>query len=185
MQFSTRTLIALFISAASATCVFGAAIASKRDVATLRNDVAVISSRINDLDGGLNAFSENPFYFPGAQDIHAGNVALANSFMKGADDIQSSGNPLNETGGTDILNSLQAIKAPFMSIMDSYITQRNEFAGVLYTNVIHQDLQNIESETNSFYSSLMSNVPGELKQETDSLRSDFENAINSAMSAYD
>ncbi|THU90008.1 hypothetical protein K435DRAFT_864708 [Dendrothele bispora CBS 962.96] len=74
MQFSTRTLIALFISAASATCVFGAAIASKRDVATLRNDVAVISSRINDLDGGLNAFSENPFYFPGAQDIHAGNV---------------------------------------------------------------------------------------------------------------
>ncbi|THV03733.1 hypothetical protein K435DRAFT_851519 [Dendrothele bispora CBS 962.96] len=72
-----------------------------------------------------------------------------------------------------------------MSIMDNYITQRNEFAGVLYTNVIHQDLQNIESETNSFYSSLMSNVPGELKQETDSLRSDFENAINSAMSAYD
>ncbi|KAJ7162791.1 hydrophobic surface binding protein [Mycena crocata] len=174
-------LVTVFSAVAS-----GLALSVKRDVATVKADIAKITTQLNTLDAAINAYPLTGGTLLAALTIHTDATNLISTLNTGTTDVTSTG-PLAEDDGRTILTSVEAIEPTILDALTAIVAKKPAFQALPIGGIpalILQDLTNLKASTVAFAGALIANAPADLVDEATQLQNNIIAAFDPAIAAY-
>ncbi|KAJ7488294.1 hydrophobic surface binding protein [Mycena latifolia] len=177
--------ISRFFTVLSVAAV-GLALSIKRDVATVKVDVAKITTQVTTLDNAIEAYPLTGGTLLAALTIHTDATTLITTLNTATADVTANG-ALGETDGRTILNSVEAIEPIILDALTDIVVKKPAFAALPIGGLpalILQDLQNLKVATSAFASALVANAPADLVAEATTVETTITSAFDPAIAAY-
>ncbi|KAJ7059806.1 hydrophobic surface binding protein [Mycena amicta] len=160
------------------------AIPTKRTAAQVEADLRNISTQVTNLDTQIKGFPASGL--AGALAIHNAATPLTTALNTAATDTSTNG-PVDDTDGNAILAIVQGFQPTILDALTRLVADKAAFASEPISGLpalVHQDLVNLLTATQSLAAALIANAPPDLQPTASVIENAVLSAITSAVQAY-
>ncbi|RFU25576.1 hypothetical protein B7463_g10772, partial [Scytalidium lignicola] len=177
MQVIISTFISLLLSSSA---LVAAVPLSKRDVTTVLADLSQISSDVAAITSIAATYDGDPFQsITLATDVQT----LENDITKTTSDTSSS-SAFTDDQAQQILSSVTSLAPSITTLLNDLVAKASTFASAGLTSLVHDNLQTLQSETDSLFTATEANVPSDDASSFASLQTTIDDAFTQAIAAF-
>ncbi|ESK86092.1 antigenic cell wall [Moniliophthora roreri MCA 2997] len=173
-----------FVFLLSATAAFAGPV--KRDVATVKADIATITTQTTALNNAIQAFPDSGGSLVAALAIHNSAVTLDNTVKKTVTDVQAT-SPFSDADGADILSAVETLEPIILSALQNIVAKKPAFQALPIGGIpalVLQDLRNLDTDVTALSDALIDKSPSGLLTRANEIKTTIGDAFDDAIAAY-
>ncbi|TFK95610.1 hydrophobic surface binding protein [Pterulicium gracile] len=177
MKFSS-----VFFTAALSVSTFANPLA-KRDVATVRADLATLTTQVRTLDTTITNYSGG---LAGALTIHTQSVTVVTTTNKATTDTQATA-AWSVADGRNILNDVLALEPLIIHSLQQIVVKKPIFVALPAGGIpaiVAQDLRDLGAATTRLEDALIAKTPASQVAEATAVKTRVDAAFRTAVAAY-